>query len=526
MQGNAAIFLSIPEKINIFAPKYKIYKHKMKTKNNIPLDIKDVAFLSKGDFRTKVSELLSENGAHCIAYFAVKDENSYSLFCGIANDFSHDIDVQATKTGFSEDMDSLATEFNHIHIFEREMHEQYGIRFVNHPWLKPVRYSHDRFDREQIPDNYPFFSIESDELHEVGVGPVHAGIIEPGHFRFICEGEKVLHLEIVLGYQHRGLEYMMTGTPDLRKMLLSETIAGDSTVAHSLAYVSAIEAVSGFVPDLRIQLERCIALELERIAIHIGDTSALCMDVAYQLGQVSCEALRTIVINTLQMWCGNRFAKGLIRSCGTNYPVNELICDKIRKNLHETLNRYRDIAKKILSLPSLLARFEDVGIVTKEQAILAGLSGLSARASGLERDIRKSHPFLYYQQIENDVTVEKNGDILSRLKQRRREIEQSVDLINNFLNTIEQILETNSPLPECSPSLKPCQLCFSLTEGWRGEVCHSIITDSSGKISFYKIKDPSLHNWFGLALAVRNQDISDFPICNKSFNLSYCGFDL
>ncbi|MDR1340864.1 MAG: NADH-quinone oxidoreductase subunit C [Prevotellaceae bacterium] len=498
----------------------------MKTKNNIPLDIKDITFLSKDDFRTKVSELLSENGARCIAYFAVRDEDSYSFFCGIANDFSHDIDVQAAKTGLSEDMDSLTPEYAHIHIFEREMHEQYGIRFRNHPWLKPLRYSFDRFDREQIPDNYPFFSIESDELHEVGVGPIHAGIIEPGPFRFICEGEKVLHLEIVLGYQHRGLESMMKGRPDLGKMLLSEAIAGDSTVAHSLAYVSTLEAVSGFVPGDRIQLERCIALELERIAVHIGDISALCMDVAYQLGQVSCEALRTIVINTFQTWCGSRFARGLVRPYGTNYPVNELICDMIRRNLHETLSRYRDIAGKILSLPSLLARFEDVGTVTGEQAILAGLTGLSARASGLGRDIRKSHPFLYYQQMENEVRVEKNGDILSRLKQRISEIEQSFALVNNFLNILEQMLERDSPLPECSPPLKPAQLCFSLTEGWRGEVCHSIISDSSGKISFYKIKDPSLHNWFGLALAMRNQDISDFPICNKSFNLSYCGFDL
>jgi Ni,Fe-hydrogenase III large subunit len=498
----------------------------MKTKNNTPVNIRDIVFLSKEDFRTKVSELLSEDDAHCIAYFAVKDGDSYSLFCGIANDFSHDIDVQATKTGLSENMTSLTPAHNHIHIFEREMHEQYGIRFENHPWLKPVRYAFDRFDKGQIPDNYPFFSIESDELHEVGVGPIHAGIIEPGHFRFICEGEKVLHLEIALGYQHRGIESMMTGTPDLRKMLLSETIAGDSTVAHSLAYVSAIEATSGFAPDAKIRLERCIALELERIAIHIGDTSALCMDVAYQLGQVSCEALRTIIINTVQMWCGNRFAKGLVRPYGTNYPLNKLICDKIRKNLYETVIRYRDIAKKILSLPSLLARFEDVGVVTKEQALFAGLTGLSARASGLERDIRESHPFQYYPQVENEVIIGKSGDILSRLKQRMSEIEQSFVLINNFLNIHEQIIETDPQLPECSPLLKPEQLCFSLTEGWRGEVCHSIITDSSGKISFYKIKDPSLHNWTGLALAVRNQDISDFPICNKSFNLSYCGFDL
>jgi Ni,Fe-hydrogenase III large subunit len=498
----------------------------MKTGNNIPVNIKDIVFLSAEDFRVKVSELLAADGAHCIAYFAVKDGTSYSLFCGIANDLSNDIDVQATKTGLSASMDSLASEYSHIHIFEREVHEQHGIQFRNHPWLKPVRYSFDRYDREKNPDNYPFFSIESDELHEVGVGPIHAGIIEPGHFRFICEGEKVLHLEIALGYQHRGLESMMTGTPGLRKMLLAETVAGDSTVAHALAYVSAVEALSGFVADDKIRLERCIALELERIAIHIADTSALCMDVAYQLGHVSCEALRTIVINTLQMWCGNRFAKGLVRPCGTNYPAGKEVCVKIRENLHETVSRYRDIAKKILSLPSLLARFEDIGTVTKEQAALAGLTGLSARASGLERDIRKSHPFQYYQKVNSEILIEQSGDILSRLKQRISEIEQSFALINSFLNELEQITGADSMPPRYSPLLKPGQLCFSLTESWRGEVCHTVITGRDGNISFYKIKDPSLHNWTGLALAVRNQDISDFPICNKSFNLSYCGFDL
>jgi Ni,Fe-hydrogenase III large subunit len=502
----------------------------MKIKNNTSVDIKDITLLSKDDFRTKVSGLLSEKGAHCIAYFAVKDENSHSLFCAIANDYTHDIDVQTTRIGLSEDMDSFVPEHNHLHIYEREIHEQHGIRFTNHPWLKPVRYPFDRFHKEYMPDNYPFFAIRGDELHEVGVGPIHAGIIEPGHFRFICEGEKVLHLEIVLGYQHRGVESMMLGMPDVKKMLLSETVVGDSAVAHALAYASAIETLSGFVPDDKLQLERCIALELERIAIHLGDTSALCLDIAYQLGQVACEALRTIVINTLQMWCGNRFAKGLIRPHGTNYPVAQLIRYTISVNLHETLDRYRDVAKKILSLPSLLARFEDVGVVTREQATLAGLTGLSARASRLKRDIRASHPFQYYRQIDHETVVEKSGDILSRLKQRIAEIEQSVMLINRFLDTLEPLLSTVSATafsrPDYSPSLKPSQLCFSLVEGWRGEVCHTAITDSSGAISFYKIKDPSLHNWFGLALAVRNQDISDFPICNKSFNLSYCGFDL
>lgn len=497
----------------------------MKTRNNVPLKLNTIPIVKQREFYQNISDLLSEENSRCINYFAAKNSNGYTLYCAIVSDSTGEIDVQATEIGFNDSVISLTPQFNHIHVFEREMHEQYGIKFIGHPWLKPVRYSYNRQDKNNIPDNYPFFSIDNYELHEVGVGPIHAGIIEPGHFRFICEGEKVLHLEIVLGYQHRGIESMMTGKPCLKKMLLSESIAGDSVIGHSLTYASGIESLAGILPNNRLKLERSIALELERMAIHIGDTSALCLDIAYQLGQVACEALRTIVINTTQMWCGNRFGKGLIRPAGTNYPSSKEIYVSIRNNLFDVITRYREVAERMLTLPSLLARFEDVGTVTQEQAILCGLTGTCARATGLKRDIRKSHPFQAFNMVEFAITAEQNGDILSRLKQRISEIEQSYSLINKFLS----ILETNSEayrIPQNDLPLVPNSICITLTEGWRGEICHTIITDGAGDISTYKIKDPSLHNWFGLALAVRNQDISDFPICNKSFNLSYCGFDL
>ncbi|MDR0560786.1 MAG: NADH-quinone oxidoreductase subunit C [Prevotellaceae bacterium] len=499
----------------------------MTTKNNIPVNISDIPLLSEDMFLTAVMELLKMESVRCIAYFAVKNiySRTFRIYCGTANDVSGDIEIFATDIPFNKTVESLTPAYSPMHVFEREIHEKYGIKFENHPWLKPLRYPSDRFDKNMTPDSYPFFTVEREDLHEVGVGPVHAGIIEPGHFRFICDGEKIIHLETVLGYQHRGIENMMTGKPELRKILLAESIAGDSVVAHSLACVAGIESLAGFVPDEKLQQERCLALELERIAIHIADTSALCMDIAYQLGQVACEALRTIVINTVQLWCGNRFAKGLIRPEGTYYAVDIEICRQIRKNISEIISRYNDIASKILSLPSLLARFEDIGILTAEQAKLAGLTGLTARASGLARDIRKTHPFQYFTKLEHEIVTGKNGDILSRLKQRIVEIEQSYNIINKLVDLIEAG-ESVAKKTQYEPSLKPLQICFSLTEGWRGEICHTIMTDSSGNVSLYKIKDPSLHNWFGLSLAVRNQDISDFPICNKSFNLSYCGFDL
>ena len=495
------------------------------TVNNRAVNLADVPQLGADDFYETVSERLKTEGARCVAYFAAEEQNALTLYCGIADDVSGEISLAKTQTSIAGKIQSFTPEHNAMHVYEREMHEQFGLHFAGHPWLKPLRYAEDRFDKTKIPDTYPFFSIDSEELHEVGVGPIHAGIIEPGHFRFICRGEKVLHLEIVLGYQHRGVERMMRGNPDLRKMLMAEQIAGDSTVAHALAYVAALESVAGFMPDGKLQLERCLALELERIAVHIADTSALCMDVSYQLGQVACEALRTIVINTLQLWCGNRFAKGLIRPLGTNCGVDGGLCRQIRKNINETVRRYREITSKILSLPSVLARFEDIGILTAEQAKLAGMTGMTARASGLASDVRKTHPFLYFTALSHEIVAENNGDVLARLKQRFVEVEQSYRLVSKFLNLLEQS-DGLAQRPDYSPQLKPQQICCSLTEGWRGEICHTIITDRQGHIAQYKIKDPSLHNWMGLALAVRNQDISDFPICNKSFSLSYCGHDL
>jgi Ni,Fe-hydrogenase III large subunit len=179
-------------------------------------------------------------------------------------------------------------------------------------------------------DNYPFYRIESEELHEVGVGPIHAGVIEPGHFRFICNGEKVLHLEIHLGYQHRGIERLFVEKKTaLQRCILAESIAGDTAVGHALAHVQLIESLAGVEVPEALQIERCIALELERIAVHIGDTAALCADVAYQIGQVVCEALRTTIINTTQLWCGNRFGKGLIRPGGTHYRLSDTQVDSM-----------------------------------------------------------------------------------------------------------------------------------------------------------------------------------------------------
>jgi Ni,Fe-hydrogenase III large subunit/NADH:ubiquinone oxidoreductase subunit C len=497
------------------------------TNNGNAIELKAIPVLSYTDFSEHLKNLLSDPSNHCVAYYAVKMEKKLRFFCCVASDttsriavFSYELDKQKLV------LPSLTAEIFALHIFEREIHENHGVEFEWHPWLKPVRFPHDRFNSRSIMDNYPFYSIESEELHEVGVGPIHAGIIEPGHFRFICNGEKVLHLEIQLGYQHRGIEKLfLEKNRALQRNILSESISGDSVIAHSLAHSSLIESLAGILVSDSLQIERCIALELERIAIHIGDTAALCGDIAYQLGQVVNEALRTIIINTTQLWCGNRFGKGLIRCGGSNYPMTQEFIDAMLLTLEDTGKRYSEITNRMFSLPNVLSRFDGIGILTQNQVELIGAVGMAARSSGVMRDIRKSHPFQYFKEFDIEPVTQLAGDVLARAMLRNLEVRNSIEMIRKLVDIHKQ-KEKISTKPVYNYKLQPDSFAISLTEGWRGEICHSAITNHKCEIVHYKIKDPSFHNWMALALAVRNQEISDFPVCNKSFNLSYCGNDL
>ncbi|HWR74425.1 MAG TPA: hypothetical protein VN276_02225 [Bacteroidales bacterium] len=264
---------------------------------------------------------------------------------------------------------------------------------------------------------------------------------------------------------------------------------------------------------------------MERIAVHIGDTAALCGDVAYQLGQGVCEALRTTIINTTQYWCGNRFGKGLIRPGGTNYPMTDDIADEIFRVLDNSGRRFSEITDRIYSLQTVLGRFEDIGIVTRQQALSTGAVGMAARTCGIFRDTRETHPFQYYKTHQINTVMQETGDVLARGMQRKQEVMESVRTIHELIG-IWRNKEKNTAKPVYDYRLRPDSFAVSVTEGWRGEICHIAHTDADGNISCYKVKDPSLHNWMSLALAVRNQEISDFPVCNKSFNLSYCGHDL
>jgi len=430
-----------------------------------------------------------------------------------------------------DDFPALTPLCPEAHLFEREMAEQAGIHPKGHPWLKPVRYhrswrrGHDAWGRSGTEPLAPgvtnFFRVEGEEVHEVAVGPVHAGVIEPGHFRFQCHGEEVFHLEIALGYQHRGLEAALVGGPGKRTVAWMETLAGDTSIGHTVAYGQLVEALAGVRVPARAEALRGLALELERLANHTGDMGALAGDVGYLPTASFCGRIRGDFLNMTALVCGNRFGRGLVRPGGTGFDLEVEEVEELRKRLVAAGRDTGEAVDLLFGTSTVIARFEGTGIVGEKEAREIGLVGPAARASGLSRDVRKDHPFGVYRQASIEPARGETGDVQARATVRWLEIQRSLAYALDRLASLPE-----GPVRAPTGALAPDHLAVSMTEGWRGEICHVAMTGADGRFVRYKVVDPSFHNWFGLALALREGQISDFPLCNKSFNLSYCGHDL
>ncbi len=415
---------------------------------------------------------------------------------------------------------SITPFWSAAHLFEREIFERTGWKPIGHPWLKAVR-RHRELEADGDAPAHPFLRAEGEGVHEVAVGPIHAGIIEPGHFRLQCFGEEVLHLEIQLGYQHRAAEHLLeTGTP-ARRLAVAESIAGDSAVGHVLAYCTALEGLAGTKVPLRAQAIRGVALELERIANHVGDLGALCNDVGFLPGAAYFGRMRGNFLNLLLEISGSRFGRSLIVPGGVRFDIPPDLQARLLGTLDRDEPQLEDMAKLVFSTPSVLSRFEGTGTIKSAAAVEFGFVGPTARACGVPRDVRSDHPSGVFQFSHIPVAVAEGGDVMARATVRWLEVLRSLRFVREQLESLPAgALRREPGAPRRSA------LTVALVEGWRGAIAHVVITDEQGAVARHKVIDPSFHNWFAVTLAVRRAQVSDFPLCNKSFNLSYAGHDL
>jgi Ni,Fe-hydrogenase III large subunit len=500
--------------------------------NGAAVALSDIPTLPMETFREVCVSVLESGGRLCaLTVLGSKSpgDRGREMLALLADDTGSYLGLLRTPVPESGRYRALSADVPQAQAFEREVAEDFGLVPEEHPWLKPLR-RHVDLERPGAGTGvstgargaaYPFLAVEGATVHEVAVGPVHAGIIEPGHFRFQCHGETVLHLEIQLGYQHRGAEGLLLGSKPGRRLAITESIAGDSVIGHSLAHCAALEGLCGAEPPLAAQAIRGIALELERCANHVGDLGALCGDAGYLPGAAWFGQHRGDFLNMLLEISGNRFGRSLLIPGGVRYGIDPVRQVELVAQLDRLERELGKVAEIVFECPSVVSRMEQSGILEKEDAEELGIVGPAARASGCDRDVRRDHPSGIYRFAHIPVALQETGDVMARAVLRWTETQRSIQFIREHLNELKE-----GPIFTPLGPARPNACVASMVEGWRGEIAHVAVTDEAGGLENYKIVDPSFHNWLALAMVMRGRQISDFPLCNKSFNLSYAGHDL
>jgi Ni,Fe-hydrogenase III large subunit len=370
-------------------------------------------------------------------------------------------------------------------------------------------------------DAYAFLTAEGEGLHQIPVGPVHAGIIEPGHFRITANGEAVVRLEERLGYTHKGVEALMAGASPERAARLAARLSGDSTVACSIAFARTVEAALGIaIPD-RSHWLRALMAELERIANHLGDIGAVCNDAAFALMQAHTAVLREQVLRQADICFGHRLMMDRVVPGGVIVDLDHAGRDGVRSLVAMIRKAFPPLVELYDETASLQDRTVGAGILSHKLARQYGAGGYVGRASGRSFDARRDLAYAPYDQLHFDVPVMQEGDVNARLWVRIREVEQSLGLIDQILDHMPSG-EVAVPLPKAGEACEG----LAMVEGFRGDILCWLRLGAEGIVERCHLRDPSWFQWPLLEAAIDGNIVADFPLCNKSFNCSYSGHDL
>ena len=431
---------------------------------------------------------------------------------------------------------SIAAKHPVANWFEREVMDYFGPTPEGHP--NPNRVAlHDDWpdnawalrkdfdDRKPVPrlggQFRPYRPVTGEGVFHLPVGPVHAGIIEPGHFRFGVAGEPVLYLQLRLFYVHKGIEKRFERLPWRHGLFLAESISGDTAVGHALAYAHAIERLAGVEPPPRACHLRVVLLELERIYNHVADIGAIATDVAFTVPASRAQALREGLVRIQERLFSSRLLRGTVALGGVKCDLTVGRRKELLLHLERLEREFDELVTLLIDSGTFTDRVDGTGILETQVARDLGVVGIAARASGLDLDLRRDQPHDAYSGLRFAVPVEEGGDVRARLMVRARELEQSLSILRQVLENLPEG-DVLSPLPDVLPARSSA---LGWAEGWRGECLHWVRTDDQGRLDRVKVTDPSSKNWPALVRAVPGNIVPDFPVINKSFNLSYSGND-
>ena len=484
----------------------------------------------------KAIPFLSSNGFELVTLFCTQNptSNVFTLFYVFEKIGFQQVLVFQTWLEGNEAI-SIAKTYPSACWYEREVTDGFGIQFQGafdkrklflheeypegfHPLLKSFKNSKIATVESKSQNEYPFKQVQGEGVYQIPVGPVHAGVIEPGHFRFSVIGETIFNLEVRLFYKHRGLEKLAEGKKLQDCVKIAETISGDETLANAVAYCIAVEKICDVeVPKRALQL-RTILLELERVYSHLGDLAGMCIDVAYPVGASSFFVLREEVFRQNEALTGSRFMKGTIAIGGLIKDIPEAALKALSSYLTSFPKRF-ELATQVDNIYfSVIDRFETTGKVKPEILDPLHITGPVARAAGKTTDTRIDHPYGIYQELNLKCKTQPNGDVLARFNLKAEEVIESIQIIQTLLSQLA-LGEISAPCPVKDG------YALSVVEAPRGQNVHWV-NIKAGLMDRYKVRTASYCNWQAMEHAVLDNIIPDFPLINKSMNLSYAGTDM